>query len=73
MVETQLKREIFAGAAALTSGLAGNVGALPANLDLSRQRAAVAADRLHSYGVGPYSPVASTIATPAAPSTAVSS
>jgi outer membrane protein OmpA-like peptidoglycan-associated protein len=118
VVEIQLKQEVVADAAALSSGLAGNghvvangilfdtgkaevkpesapglqeivkmlqqnpklklyvvghtdnVGALAANLDLSRQRATavvrvlttqygVAADRLQPYGDGPYAPVAS--------------
>jgi outer membrane protein OmpA-like peptidoglycan-associated protein len=51
-------------------GHTDNVGATPANLDLSRRRAAavvqiltakyaVAADRLQSYGAGPYAPRAS--------------
>lgn len=51
-------------------GHTDNVGALAANLELSRQRAAavvreltehhgVAADRLNAYGAGPYAPVTS--------------
>jgi OmpA-OmpF porin, OOP family len=51
-------------------GHTDNVGALAANIDLSRQRAsavvrvltsqyAIAADRLQAFGAGPYAPVAS--------------
>ena len=51
-------------------GHTDNVGAAPANLDLSKRRAAavvqvlttkyaVAADRLQSFGAGPYAPIAS--------------
>lgn len=64
MLEQNPKMKIY------VVGHTDNVGALPSNLELSRQRAAavvkvlstqykVAADRLQPFGDGPYAPVAS--------------